>query len=305
MSIFTNQIGLSINHNKIQLVEIVNKDNTFYLENVDEEYFEEAINESTKEAKFIHILQNAFNEIVLRKPLTSSKISITLPPSFFKIFEIPVDKNLTKNDLNDYIQWELTKLFPNVKSDSFSFQKIVLDSLNIKETKKAIIFAIPKELMKKIHKFCVRNSLHLKFIDNVQIAASQWFVEEIGKQDYLNIHLEDNLLSVLLHYEGNVVYQKNKSYNLISNIPEIIKEICKEIKTREIVKDEITKVFLNGNLVTKELKKSVENSTKLNVIEASPFGIFNINPNLEDKKFIKDHSAKFISTTAIALRLAR
>ncbi len=43
MSILTNQLGLSLSESKIQLVEIVNKENSVYLENVDEEYFEEPI----------------------------------------------------------------------------------------------------------------------------------------------------------------------------------------------------------------------------------------------------------------------
>ena len=86
MSTLTNQTGLSITEDKVQLVEIISKENTFYLENVDEEYFEESLFENTKESKFIHILQNAFNEIILRKPLTSGKISITIPPSFFLKF---------------------------------------------------------------------------------------------------------------------------------------------------------------------------------------------------------------------------
>ena len=69
MSILISQFGLNITENQIQFVEIAKDENHIILENVDEEFFEESINDETKEPKFIHILQNAFNEIILRKPL--------------------------------------------------------------------------------------------------------------------------------------------------------------------------------------------------------------------------------------------
>ncbi len=40
MSIFTNQLGLNIAEEKLQLVEIAFKNDNFILENVDEEFFE-------------------------------------------------------------------------------------------------------------------------------------------------------------------------------------------------------------------------------------------------------------------------
>ena len=86
MTFLTNQVGVNLTEDKIQLVEIVKKENKLFLENADEEFFEESIFENTKEAKYIHILQNAFNEIVLRNPLISTKISFTLPTNYFYVF---------------------------------------------------------------------------------------------------------------------------------------------------------------------------------------------------------------------------
>jgi Tfp pilus assembly PilM family ATPase len=123
MSPKNNRIGLSIFEDRINLVEIIKEDQDYCVKNVDEEFFEEIISEKTKEAKYIHILQNAFNEILLRKSLTSQLLSVGLSPSNFKIFQIPTDKNLTKNDLKEYIKWEITKLFPTFGEDYFTFQK--------------------------------------------------------------------------------------------------------------------------------------------------------------------------------------
>jgi len=85
MTDLTNQVGINISNTSIQLVEISNKQSKVYLENVDEEFFEESLDLNLKEPKFIHILQNAYNEIILRKPLLTSKVLISLPINFFKI----------------------------------------------------------------------------------------------------------------------------------------------------------------------------------------------------------------------------
>ncbi|MCW8849426.1 MAG: hypothetical protein OQJ81_05545, partial [Melioribacteraceae bacterium] len=203
MSILTNQLGLSLSESKIQLVEIVNKENSVYLENVDEEYFEEPIDSDTKEAKFIHILQNAFNEIILRKPVSSSKISVGLPPHYFKAFELPIDKNLTKNDVNEYIKWEISKLFPSYKS-TFSFQKIILNTPNYEQYKKMLVFAIDQNFLKRIHKFCTRNNLKLQFVDNVHIAVVTLVVENNSAKNILSVFIEDNHISSLLFSKGNL-----------------------------------------------------------------------------------------------------
>ena len=61
MAIYSNQIGLNITEERLQLIEIVFENNEYLIENVDEEYFEELISENTKDGKFIFVLQNAFN----------------------------------------------------------------------------------------------------------------------------------------------------------------------------------------------------------------------------------------------------
>ena len=43
MPILTNQVGINIAKHAMQLVEISQKENKIYLENVDEEFFDEAL----------------------------------------------------------------------------------------------------------------------------------------------------------------------------------------------------------------------------------------------------------------------
>lgn len=303
MSILTNKTGLSITEDKIQLVEISKKENIYYLENVDEEYFEESLFNETKEAKFIHILQNAFNELILRNPLRSNNISITIPPSFFKTFEIPADKNLTKNDLNDYIKWELSKLFPNDGADHYTFQKTVLSNFDYKSTKQVLIHAVPVNLLKRIHKFCVRNNLVLNLIDGAHTALSSIVNSENREGIKLSIYLENDHLSILLFSDGNLLFEKNKKITNVQEISNYISSVIDEITSEKVISKEISELYIFGNSATTELKNSIVSSTNLDLIDINHFNKLSITPDLENHKFVTEQYSKFIPATAIALRI--
>lgn len=301
MSILTNQLGLNLSENKIQLVEIVNKDNTIYLENVDQEYYEESIFSDTKEAKFIHILQNAYNEIVLRKPVNSSKISIALSPNFFKIFELPVDKNLTKNDVDDYIKWELSKLFPAV-SGLFSFQKIVLHNPNYEQFKSVLVIAIEQNILKRIHKFCVRNNLKLQFIDNAHFSSSALLSEDIKSGNYLSINVEDQNLSTILFSNGNLIKHFKNNFTTVVEIPALLKTITDQIVESNLVAD-INKLFIFGNSATQELINEISTFLESDIEKVDPFQKVTISNHLEENNYINNLSEQFSAAASISYRI--
>ena len=301
MSILTNQLGIGLTENKIQLVEIVNKENSVCLENVDEEYFEEPIDSNTKEAKFIHILQNAFNEIILRKPVSSSKISFGLPPHYFKIFELPVDKNLTKNDVNDYIKWEISKLFPSYNT-TFSFQKIVLSTPNYEQCKKILIFAIDQNFLKRIHKFCTRNNLKLQFIDNLHIASSSLIFSNNDLKNYLSVFIEDNNISSFLFSEENLLFARSDKYKFVPEISEMINEVLDKIISNKII-NSVDTIILFGNSVTQELCNEVSTITEINVERVNPFNKIKISDRMLENKYVSDLAEKFSAPAAISFRI--
>jgi len=61
MALYHNHVGLHISKSKLQLVEVINKNNNFILGNVDEEYFPEFLSFEDRESKIISILQSAFD----------------------------------------------------------------------------------------------------------------------------------------------------------------------------------------------------------------------------------------------------
>ena len=300
MSQLNNRIGLSILEDRIQLVETVKSENDYYLENVDEEFFDEIISTDSKEAKYIHILQNAFNEILLRKTLNGNLLSVTLPPTYFNVFEIPTDKNLTKTDLNEYINWEITKLFPTKNVDYFSIQKIVLNPLHFESIRKVLIFALPVHILKYIHKFSSRNSLQLKCVDNAHTALFGLLKDEKIDFPVLSIFTESNQISYFLFSRDGILSHFTKNYKSINEIPEISKDVID--KLRECNMKEVKTLNLCGNNITSELATNLKNSMDKPTDLLNPFARLKINDSLESSKFIAESYFKFAPAIGIALR---
>ncbi|MBK8945085.1 MAG: pilus assembly protein PilM [Ignavibacteriae bacterium] len=302
MTNLTNQVGINISNTSIQLVEINYKQNKIFLENVDEEFFEDNLDENLKEPKFIHILQNAYNEIILRKPLLASKVQISLPNNFFKIYEIPIDKNLTKNDVIDYINWEFSKLFPTENIKEYSFQKIILETPTYQPFHRFLIYAIKKDLLKRIHKFCTRNNLILKSIDISSIAANSLLIYNSSLSNYFSLWIDEKNISSSYFTNNNFVFSKSKSYSNIAEILTYINDIFSEIENRNLMKNKISEIIFIGSLFSNELINNIQNSTSLNCKILNPFEELKLDishfKNLENL-----NSVKFNAALGMALRL--
>ncbi|MCB0746355.1 MAG: pilus assembly protein PilM [Ignavibacteriae bacterium] len=303
MPILTNQVGINIAKHAMQLVEISQKENKIYLENVDEEFFDEALEANLKETKFIHILQNAYNEIVLRNPLKTTNVLLSLPLSFFKTFEVPVDKNLTKNDLNDYTLWEFSKLFPAENKSEFYFQKIFLETPDYLSYKRELVFAINKDLLKRFYKFCVRNNLQLKTADISHLASNSILFYNNKKSNGISVLIEDTKISAMVFNQTNLVFSKTKNLNAISEVPIFIKDILLEIEKRNLKREKIEKLFLFGAKISNELLINIESSLNISSTIIEPFNELKLDIAHLNERLSIGNLTKYSSALGMALRL--
>lgn len=303
MDVFANQLGINITEEKLQLVEIAYKENIFVLENVEEEFFEEALTFETKETKFIHILQNAYNEITLRNSINTDKVSISLPLNFFKVFELPLDQNLKDNDLTEYIEWEFSQLFPALVKDDFSFQPYIIDKKESPSISKAIVYAISKPVLKVLHKFSVRNNLQLMSVDNAHLAATSFLQISNNSENQLSIFLDSRKVSIALLNGRQLLHYKQKEYKGILDIPKTVKHLYDEIVSRDLVSSAINNFFVSGNTVSQELINSLEMELNLTAKSITPFNQISVPQNFTNDKYLNGNSTKFSSAAGMAIRL--
>ena len=226
MNSLENRAGFNISSNRLQVVEINFKSGQFQLENVDEAYFNESLNlEQDKETKIISVLQGAFDELLVRKPLKSNLISFTLPLELFHIMQIPFDNTLLNQDLLEEFRWEYSVVYPFLSSNDLAIQYIEIDKNNLSEAGNAIVIALPRKHLQIIHNFCEHNRLKVRFVDNVHIAGDRaLFVNnlQIDKGFVLSVYFSDNILSVIFSYDSKPVYFKTIPLNAAGEIVSLL-----------------------------------------------------------------------------------
>ena len=201
MNSFENHAGFNISSTRLQVVEINFKSDQFYLENVDEAYFNEQLNlENDKETKINSLLQGAYNELLIRKPFKFNFASFTLPLDLFHIMQVPYDNTLLNQDLIEEFRWEYSILYPFLQIDDLVIQYIETDKNKINEIGTAIVIAIHRKFLQIIHNFCSRNKLKIRFIDNAHIASDRSLFAGnvlIDKGLVLSVYFSDNNLSII------------------------------------------------------------------------------------------------------------
>lgn len=304
MSFFSSHAGINITGNKIQLVEIDYKDTEtpeagFYLENVDEELFNEFLDLSLTETKIINILQNSFNELLLRKPLNTNNISFSFPHNFFRIFQLPIDSGITSTDLYDHLKWEVSVLYPDFDPEAFIIRHIENIDESNKKVKKAVVFAALKKYLKVVHKFCARNNLSLKSVDNAHITADVFLLNKNSDSAAASILLDEKTFSISILKNKQYEYFKTFEINSIAEFLEKLKVEFDSMSNFNIEGN----LFISGNFISENLLNKLNEATGRQVDLLNPFEKLKISPGLDSNKFISTNPHSFTSAAGIALRL--
>lgn len=305
MSFFQNHAGFNITDSKLQLVEVCYKDDNILLENVDEEYFDEFLDLSAKETKLISILQNAYNEIALRKPILSSTVSFTLPQSFFKIVELPIDDTLTKDDFIDHLKWEASVLYPEYQPQDFVIQHIPLEDGLLHEHKSVILIAVIKRYLKILHKFCLRNNLKLGYVDNVHIASNMFVQIEstaLGADKAVSLYIGEKAFSLILLNNNMPVHHSVRVLKSPSDILDLITEDLERLKNLGYGTDEINQIYAAGENISDNLMQQVKERLGITIIKYNPFGKLTPSSHVSENDYYTDYYNTFTAPAGIAIR---
>ncbi len=302
---FNNHIGINLTESKLQAVEINYREDSFYLETVDQIIHTESFNPNLPEDKLISILQNSFDKLNKRKQITTKNISFSLPNNFFKIFEIPYDDSLVKKDLLDHFRWEISVLFPENDPDNFLLQHIEIDKSNLRKEKRAIVIAIDKNHVASINKFCDRNNLQLKFIDNVHLASNAFLYLEkqsIENEVCLTIYI-DQKYSSLSGVQGVYPFYFKVLNPERQNIFEELTEAVKKMEDYKLHISDFSKVLLYGQDIAEEFENKLKSFFGLPLKKVNPFEKLKISDEMKNNPFYKIKYNSFTSATGIALRI--
>lgn len=320
MAGFENHIGFTISGSKLQLVEIIYKDKQFILDKIDEAYFNEPINlETDKETKIDSLLQGAFNEIIIKRPLKSSFASFALPFELFHIMQVPYDNTLLHQVFIEEFTWELSVLYPYVSTKDIVIQYIEVEKNNLITENTMIAIAIQRKYLQMIHNFCKANSLKLKFIDNIHTASERALAASYPSSARgltMSIFITNKFLSLIYSLDGKLIYFKVIPLNDAGEIPSLLlNEIMpnqsfqiEEWTTLEhfhkIDKNAIDNAFISGEEISETIINTLSKTLGIDLIHFNPFEKITPNSELFTNKFYLEKNNCFSPAAGIAYRLA-
>jgi len=305
MPIFHNHVGINLTETKLQLVEISYKQNSFYLENVDQKIFKEQFVPTLPENKMISILQDSFEKIINKKSVNSNFISFCLPNNFFKIIELPFDNALTKKDLQEQLKWELSILFPDDLEDKYFIQNVEVNKTSLRKEFKTLIFAIEKRFVKTLNKFCKENNLELKFVDNSHLASNAFLhLDKRTSNDSIILSLYiDQVQSSIAALEGHNPFYFKIIDEISNEFSEELSKVITELSVFGVNRKNIGSVILNGLNVTSEFEKSISAVLKLPIIKINPFERLKIDEQIKNNPLFLSQYNSFTAATGIAIRI--
>jgi len=305
---FENHLGFTVSSSKLQIVEIIQNEDQFVLENVDEVFFNELLNlESDKETRISALLQGALDEIIIKRPLRSNNASFSLPFELFRIAQIPYDNTLLHQDLVEEFRWELSLMFPDINPGDMVIQYLEVDKNKVIEINTAIVIALSRKFIQIIKNFCDRNRLKLKFIDNIHLASERALsvmnpVYEKGLA--LSMFLSGRNISLIFSLHGKPIYFKVLSLN---DATDIIKFVTDELNSNQypnIRRDLLESAFICGEELSSSMINTLREKLDLPFIQFNPFAKIKPNPRLFENHYFSEKFNSFSPAAGIALRLA-
>ena len=308
MTGYENHAGFTLSGSKLQVVEITNQDEQFFLENVDEAYFNEPLNfEKDKETKISALLQVAFNELIIRKALKSNSVSFTLPFELFYTAQLPYDNTLLHQDIIDEFRWELSVLYPFAQVKDLVIQYIEIEKNHVLPINTAMIIALQRKYLQTINNFCMQNNLTLKFVDNIHFASERALAVSDPQALaglVMSVYITNKHLSIIFSMNGKPVSFKIIPLNDASEIPGHIIRAITPGENYNMSRNSLSASFIAGDNLSISIVQTLRDSLDIDFIQFNPFDKIKPEPKLFDNKNYSEHFNSFSPAAGIAFRVA-
>jgi Tfp pilus assembly PilM family ATPase len=297
--------GFSLTSSRLQFIEIEKESDDLRITNYGQTFFSPQLDFNLKDENVIlDQLQSAFDEIKIRNPITNNKASFALPPELFLTIQLPYDFNLNQNEIREEFKWELSQLFPFISIDDLALKFYEINDTFLPGKNNALIVALDKKYLFMIKKFCEKNQLIPKLVDNSSIAANSFINFKMIKTknaDNINIFCSKKFATLFVNISSRPAYVKvfrRQTENFSKKIiAELSSEIIQKVNTEKSFQSFITGEELGSGIVD-ELAKVTGNDFN----EFNPFDGLILAEELQNKLDSEQEKISFTSAIGIASR---
>lgn len=297
MTQFYSHAGISVTSVKIQVSEIVEKQNKYFLSNLDEVYFNDEIDfAKDKETKILSLLNASFGELQIKNLIASNTVSFSLPQELFVTAQLQIEPSLLYSDLIEDFRWHLSIRYPYLNWNDY-----VIRFYEIGDNK-ALVFAIDRKHLKIISDFCTSNKLKLKFIDHCHLSANNILISNsmVKKENILSFYISEKILSVLAASTDKPIYYEDIPMVDIKNVSQLIKNSISRLNQIKINCDQ---AYLFGNLISHAIANKLTESVGIKFVIINPFTELKAEVLLLANKFYSESNHFFSPSAGVAIRV--
>jgi hypothetical protein len=302
MTGFDTTAGIKVTSSKLQLVELSLKSGVVYVKDLHEVFFNEKIDfQKDKETKISALLQGAYDEILLQRPLQDIYVSISVPLNLSFSLQTSFDESLLYTDLIEEFRWQLSLLYPFVDAKELVIQYYPVGKNEFNSENTAFVTAVPRTLVNIFNEFCRYNNLHLRFIDSSHPASDKALLTNRDLKSeklVLSLMVEEKILSFIYYTDGEPFLFRSTSFNNASEIPDLV---SKEILRNNFNK-QITAAYLTGDELSNSFIERLSSLTNIPFIKFNPFSRLQLDPHVLDNKNYLLKNSSFSPAVGISIR---
>lgn len=300
---FDRHAGITFTNVKMQITELTRNNNNFFVTNIDEVYFNEELDfQKDKETKLNFILSSAFEELVLKKSITSNAVSFSLPQELFITSRFPFEPSLLDSDLKEDFKLQMAILYPFVNWNEYIIKYFEIDDPSPVFENIALVFALNRKLIRLLTNLCEKFNFKLNYVDHCHLASNNLLINEKFETDSINLsfYISQKVLSVLASRKGKPIYYQDIPVKNINEIPTLITD---EVYKLKLLKLNPNQSFLFGENISLKISESLSELTSLNFKIVNPFTDLKAGYEITANKFYTDTNHLFTASVGAAIRL--
>ena len=290
-------LGLSLSDKSVQAVEIEQDGPSNTLLAIDE--WENTLPTSAGHngqgtTRFIEYL-TAFMKVNRSR---SRKVSVSLDTADMFLNSIPLDDGLSRIQINEHINWELSQFFPELSSKEFVTDVHVLTQRPADGWNEVLSVSVQRHDVYLVQQAVQQMGLTLHVLDVDHFSADTALrvnYPDTNRKYLALVGVKENRLDVSLIKNGNM---ESYSYSVVQSNKEIVEQIG--LLSRET--KGIYSITVYGPFLDKDLLVQIRRGSSLLVEALNPLRHVKVSDSLRLADHLSVPSYRFASAVGVALR---
>lgn len=300
---FDRHAGITLSNLKMQITELCLNNNNYFVTNIDEVYFNEELDfQKDKETKLNFILSSAFEELVLKKSITSNAVSFSLPQELFITSRFQFEPSLLDSDLKEEFKLQMAILYPFANWNEYIIKYFEPDYAAPSFENTALVFALNCKFIRLLTKLCEKFNFKLNYVDHCHLASNNLLINERFETESINLsfYISTKVFSALAARKGKPIYYQDIPVKNINEIPTLITDEVYKLKFLGLNPNQS---FLFGENISLKISDKLSELTSLNFNIVNPFTELKAGYEITANKFYTDTNHLFTASVGTAIRL--